>query len=461
MNKIPTYEVVFTDECEFQMISIVDEPAIEVQFIAFSEDKIKLSIDNEKMILMGPVLIPDIKIFRNTLKNTPECNIVFTKDTIEKMFNKFSKQGLVANLNVNHSEQTVSSYMLESWLVEDSLKDKSAIKGYELPVGTWMASVKIEDEKFWKEQVKTGNVKGFSIEAFISLGKLMQSSLKKQAKIIKKSMKKVILEKEAISSYGGMLYTETEWVKGANVYYKDEDGGQYPAGDGLTIVEIDGTKYVISISFGKIEEILKTVSGEESTEETNQNKNKMNNTNLEKDTKLQDGTVVYTTGDDFVEGAEVYSDAEYKTYVEDKEWLLEDGRTIVTEGGKIVKIIEKVDQVTEEDEEKVAEEEVKAEIDPAVQVMIDDYNAFKEEIRKVIGELSSKIDSLSNPEVDVVEEFKKINASIDKLSSQPGGKSMTATVVTKTNQSTDKRNIDPEAEVIAKLKKIQEMRSSK
>lgn len=445
-KKIPTYDVVFNDEMEFEAISLVDEPAIGVQFVAFKDQMVKFSVDTDKKMVMGPVLIPDIPIYRNTIKAWGECNIIFSKDTIEKMAAKFSRQGSSTALNLNHSDETVKAFIFESWIIEDSKMDKSTLKGYDLPVGTWMATVKIEDEDFWNNKVKKGEVTGFSIESFLSISK-PSIRMKKQSKILNMNTNKIKMEKESITSWGDILYTESDWTKGSSVYYKDDEGQVRPAGDGHLIVEADGKKLVISSEFGKITQVLETI--EPTTEQTNQNKN-MKKNNLEKDVKLEDGTIIYTPDDDFKVDSEVYLDPEYTKYVEDKEWTLEDGRVIVTVGGKITEIREAVEQVTEEDEEKIADEEVKAEIDPAVQAMIDDYNSFKEEIRAAIAELVSKYDSITNSEVDVVEEFKKVNQSIEKLMG-PGGKSM---VAKPTNLSKEDSKKSTEDDYVAKIKKL-------
>ena len=56
--------------------------------------------------------------------------------------------------------------LVESWIVEDPIKDKTAFYGLKYPVGTWVGSVKVNSEKVWQEFVKTGAVKGFSIEGY-------------------------------------------------------------------------------------------------------------------------------------------------------------------------------------------------------------------------------------------------------------------------------------------------------
>ena len=57
---------------------------------------------------------------------------------------------------------------MESWIVENKEKDKTALYGLDVPVGTWMGSVKVQNEDVWNDYVKTGKVKGFSIEGYFA-----------------------------------------------------------------------------------------------------------------------------------------------------------------------------------------------------------------------------------------------------------------------------------------------------
>ena len=57
--------------------------------------------------------------------------------------------------------------VVESWIIEDEQMDKSKKYGFSLPVGTWMISMKVENDAIW-QKVKDGEVKGFSIEGFFA-----------------------------------------------------------------------------------------------------------------------------------------------------------------------------------------------------------------------------------------------------------------------------------------------------
>jgi len=159
------------DEEEFDTgvdaISIVESPAIESDFVALKNQEIKLAeVDKEKKILMGALLIPDKPIYRNGSEG--EYYIFFSKDTIVKASQMFLQNGKQSNSTLEHSKALNGLTLVESWIVEDKAKDKTALYGLDVPVGTWMGSVKVNNEDVWNEYVKTNKVKGFSIEGYFA-----------------------------------------------------------------------------------------------------------------------------------------------------------------------------------------------------------------------------------------------------------------------------------------------------
>lgn len=149
-------------------ISIVESPAIESDFIALSKDQeIKLAeVDKEKRVLMGAALIPNKTIFRKN--GEEEFYVYFSKETIAKTSQLFLKQGNQSKSTLEHQLKLSNLTVVESWLVDDTEKDKSAYYGLSMPVGTWMVSVKVDNDAVWNEYVKTGRVKGFSIEGYFA-----------------------------------------------------------------------------------------------------------------------------------------------------------------------------------------------------------------------------------------------------------------------------------------------------
>lgn len=174
-------------------ISVVESPAIESNFVALKSEEIKLAqVDTEKRILMGPVLIPEKPIYRRD--GDYEYYIYFSKDTVNKASQLFFKKGNQNNWTLEHEKNIKGLTVVESWIVEDTQKDKSSIYNLSVPIGTWMASVKVEDDTIWNDFVKTGKVKGFSLEGFFA-DKYDKKELSQQPSVIEQ-IKNLITEYE-------------------------------------------------------------------------------------------------------------------------------------------------------------------------------------------------------------------------------------------------------------------------
>ena len=161
-------------------ISIVENPAIEEDFIALkTEDKEYhfAEVSKEKRIIMGAMLVPDKPIFRRDKENG-EYYIYFSQDTIRKCMEMFFQNGNQGNATFEHQEAITGLTMVESWIVEDTEKDKSNLYNLNVPVGTWMGTIKVENEVIWNDFIKTKKVKGFSIEGyFLDKAKLPLSKI--------------------------------------------------------------------------------------------------------------------------------------------------------------------------------------------------------------------------------------------------------------------------------------------
>jgi len=151
-----------------EAISIVNSPAIEADFVALKSEEIKLAeVNKDKKILMGPLLIPNKPIFRNS-EEQDDYYIYFSKDTVERASQLYLKNGNQNNSTLEHKHDLNGLSLVESWIVEDTDMDKSKKYGFNVPVGTWMGSVKVNNDEVWNEYVKTGKVKGFSIEGYFA-----------------------------------------------------------------------------------------------------------------------------------------------------------------------------------------------------------------------------------------------------------------------------------------------------
>ena len=158
------FELVLIDEEDGVFAnSLVSAGAIERDFVAFHKEHQFAAVNDEKMIVAGPMLIPNKKILRLKEDGTPYY-VFFTADTIEKVARKFMKNKFGDQVTLEHGNKTSNVYMVESWIVEHPTKDKSNTYGFTLPKGTWFALYSVaENPKVW-ERVKSGEFNGFSIE---------------------------------------------------------------------------------------------------------------------------------------------------------------------------------------------------------------------------------------------------------------------------------------------------------
>ena len=162
-------ELVLDDEqvTGIEAISVVENPAIEEDFIALKNEEVKLAeVSNEKRILLGALLIPNKPIYRR--KGDDEYYIYFSKSTVEKASQLYLMNGNQSKATLEHQHSINGLTLVESWIVEDEVQDKSRKYGLNVPVGTWMGSVKVNNDQIWEEFVKTGKVKGFSIEGYFA-----------------------------------------------------------------------------------------------------------------------------------------------------------------------------------------------------------------------------------------------------------------------------------------------------
>jgi hypothetical protein len=196
-----------------EAVSIVSQPAIEESFITLSSDEIKLAkVDEEKRIVMGAALVPNKMIFRK--RNDTMFYVYFSKDTIRRASELFFQNGNQNNATLEHQMKANNLTVVESWIVENKEKDKSALYNLDLPVGSWVISMKIEDDELW-QQIKEGKkYTGFSIEGYFA----DKASIKKSDA---KSEMAAIEEEEAeymLSNIKNLLSDESVELESYNDY---------------------------------------------------------------------------------------------------------------------------------------------------------------------------------------------------------------------------------------------------
>ena len=183
MKKLKKYSVV-ADSSEIYNISLVEEPAIEVDYVAFDKDKetkpnLKFIEDkqNEKYMILGPALIPDKNIYRNY--DGDEFYVSFSAECIEKLSHNFVKNCYGDGcFTKDHESFAQGCSLAESW-IKTSENDKSVDYGFDCPIGTWFVAAKIDSIELW-DSIKKGERKGFSIESWVDLEEIFENKDKKE-----------------------------------------------------------------------------------------------------------------------------------------------------------------------------------------------------------------------------------------------------------------------------------------
>jgi hypothetical protein len=175
-------------------VSVVHSPAIESNFIALNNHQVKFaSVDGEKRILLGAILIPDKPIYRDQVLNgqVEQFYCYFSKNTVEKASQLYLMKGNHHNTTLEHELALKGLCMVESWIKVDMTNDKSAAYGLNDPVGTWYGAFKVNNDEIWNDFVKTGKVKGFSIEGFFA-DKSLPTQMSKVENDIENRIKRAI-----------------------------------------------------------------------------------------------------------------------------------------------------------------------------------------------------------------------------------------------------------------------------
>jgi hypothetical protein len=235
---LPIYDIVLSDDNQgVGMISLVDDPAIQVNWIKLANQPQELffKTDVDKQMLYGPFLIPNKLIYRFDETNG-EYYVRFKKEQIEEIASKFNEDLNNKNINFMHTDEKVDAFVSQNWIIENE-QDKSKSLGFDLPEGTWFGGVKVKDSNFWTNKVKNEEVKGFSVEILADL----ELSLKNKEQIMKKQIKL----SSAVLKNGTTVYFDGELAVGTAVYLDEAltekaPDNEHVAEDGTIVVTVDG-----------------------------------------------------------------------------------------------------------------------------------------------------------------------------------------------------------------------------
>ena len=230
------YELFLNDELKdgINAISVVGEPAMESQFIALKKHKqVFAKVDEKKKILMGIIMKPNKKIYRYDEQSKEEYEVFFSEQTVRRASELYFKNNKQANFNVEHnSEDLLEAYLVESWIVEDKDKDKSAVYNLGAEVGDWVGTMKFDSEEHYNKALESGT--GFSLEGVFSEKVILN-------KVNKMDLKQ--LEDSIVDRLKGLF---SKSVKLAQANLKDGAGviefeGDTPvAGSAISLVTPDG-----------------------------------------------------------------------------------------------------------------------------------------------------------------------------------------------------------------------------
>lgn len=274
INKIPVYNAILGDDCGMMRISLVDEPAVMSNFQAFDKDKAMLLYrvaDEEQRKVLGVVMRADFPIYRRDDK-MGEFYIIYERDTIEEMAQKYLAEGRANNVNLMHEEGTdVEGVEMVQYFIKDSAKGIAPEGFDEVADGSLFAEFKVENDTIW-DAIKEGTYKGFSLEGYFDLvpsddkdevdrivedleGKFKRF-LKNKKENMNKKLEKIMtalasamaVEFKAITTDKGVLNwdTDEDLKAGDEVFGLDENGehtaiadDDYTTEDGKVIIVVD------------------------------------------------------------------------------------------------------------------------------------------------------------------------------------------------------------------------------
>ena len=268
MTKLPVYEALISSEDDgIVTISLVDEPAVESDFVCFAKDAGKQLFalkDSAERLITGCLMKADTPIYRND--NGYEYYIVFSKKTIQTMAQKMLADSTFKNIDTQHNGELLPQGALT--LMEVYIKDSN--KGIDpnfvdIPDGSLMTTFRINDESIWQECANGDYLNGFSLEGFFDTKQIDFSIIKpNKTKSFKMRIKEML--RRMLAQFGEMsmdeltLYYEGDGELTVGTVVTDIDGN--PVADG----EYHNEEMTVKVMDGKVDAI-EYIENEEPVEE--------------------------------------------------------------------------------------------------------------------------------------------------------------------------------------------------
>jgi hypothetical protein len=193
---IKVYRCVISEELdsdlEVSFVSLVDRPAIEKNFLKFDKTPIRFALDEEKRVISGPAMLAELPIYRKD-DDLGEYYVVFEKEAIYSIVQKFFKKGFIQNFNIFHDKAASDITIFESFMTDEA-RGILPMKGFEdAKDGSWFISAKVENDDAW-ERIKSGELKGFSVEGVFNQIPVKLASQKMTSEQVLEAITKLLNE---------------------------------------------------------------------------------------------------------------------------------------------------------------------------------------------------------------------------------------------------------------------------
>lgn len=171
-TRLPIYRATIdnSDDTGMFVVSLVDEPAVEVDFLAFDKQTEQLEFaiqDEEQRKVLGVVMIPNKLIYRRD-SNGFEYFIKYEPDTIHQMVEKFFRDVNPNNVDTDHNFELVEGVVLSQAFFKNTEKGINPAGFEDLPDDTLFFEYHILNDEIWNG-IKEGAWKGFSLAGYFNV----------------------------------------------------------------------------------------------------------------------------------------------------------------------------------------------------------------------------------------------------------------------------------------------------
>lgn len=366
IDKIPVYSAVLGDEeCGMLRISLVDDPAVQSNFLHFKADRpvqLYKVQDEEKRLVRGVVMRADFPIYRRD-PEMGEYYIIYKADTIRQMAEKYLVENRQNMVNIMHEDGSeVDGVQMVQYFLKDTAAGVSPEGFDDIADGSLFAEFHITNDEVW-QAVKDGTYKGFSLEGYFDLkperdaqyvsdaveavagkfAKLLKITNMTKMNRIKATLAKLLQAMASMTTDGGILsWDGDEDLKaGDRVYILDEEGNrsdaedkEYRTDDGKVIVVTGG---IVAEIRDAEAEVAPKGEGEGNADTSS--------------VRTDNGELHWEGSEDLKEGDDVFilDEEGNREPAPNGDYTTEDGKIITVSAGKVASIIDNAAQVSEEE----------------------------------------------------------------------------------------------------------------